>query len=98
MVSVPHVAEIRLHFGGIGPAGEGMGVRKPVGISKVKSLEASVAGRQHPVCRDFQVGIAACLVAGKDRSVRARDVYLVGVVEHVALIRVFSSEMNRYIR
>ena len=55
MVSIPNMAKIRLHFGGIGPAGERMGVRKTMAIAKVKTLKASIARRQHPVCGNFHV-------------------------------------------
>ena len=53
VVPVPYVAKVCLHFGGIGPAGKGLGIRKPLCISKVKALKASIASRQHPVCRDL---------------------------------------------
>ena len=49
MVAVPYVAKIRLHLGGISPAGERLGIGKPLGIPKVKALKASIACRQYSV-------------------------------------------------
>ena len=77
MVPVPHMAKVCLHFGCICPSGEGLHIRKPMVIAEVKALKAPVISRQYPVSRDFQIGIATGLVAGKDRPVCASNVYFI---------------------
>ena len=53
MISIPYMAKICFHLRSIGPAGEGLGIRKPMVISEVKALQASIPGCQNTVCRYF---------------------------------------------